>query len=92
MSAFLICKSLSINALLITIAPFFRYYGFSLCFVGKFWQVNLARFLHHSAVSNRPKIVVRRGSATAQRRSHSDHVRLGSAEPHIVAFRSERFF
>jgi hypothetical protein len=40
----------------------------------------------------RPKIAVRRGFATAQFRSKSDHACLGCAESHIVASVSNGFF
>jgi hypothetical protein len=74
------------NALKIEIFEIFDVFVFSLCFVGKFWQVNGPRYSSYFAVSNRPKIVVRRGfrhcSVSVQQRPCSyplrgyDHRRL----------------
>jgi hypothetical protein len=59
------------------------------------WQVLASKLIALPTIfdlSKCTKIVVRRGSATAQLRSNSDHVFLGIAESHIVALPYRKVF
>ncbi len=86
MLIFYFCKMFMINALNLSIFEILDVFGFSLCFVGKLWQVNGPSYSPYFAVFNRPKIPVRRGfrhcSVSAQWRPCSyplrgyDHRRL----------------